>query len=388
MSDDLPANERYLLSGTKKLRYGFTTGTCAALASRAAVQSLLTGSVPKSVSLCTPKGWRVDAPVLAEDDLVPFARGGTHFRCGIQKDAGDDPDVTDGCNVYATAHLTARSTDGVRVTIDGGTGVGRVTKAGLDQPIGNAAINHVPRQMITAAVTDVCESCGFTGDVQIIIDIPDGERLAKNTFNPQLGITGGISVIGTSGVVEPMSEQALLDALEVEIRVIAASYEGKTDRPLVITPGNYGKDFVARYPRLAALPQLKCSNYIGAAIDLAVAYQFTHVTFVGHAGKFVKLAGGIMNTHSRVADCRLELVCAHAAVCGADKETCARIMDCATVDAALTVLDECNLTERVVHSLAHAAERHIARRVNSAYSFDLILFTNERGLIFNSLLTF
>ena len=509
MTDGILANEQYIFSGTKKLRCGFTTGTCAALASRAAVESLLSARVPETVSLRTPKGWLARADVVADaTSLVPIASGGTRFRCGVKKDAGDDPDVTDGCLVFATAELfpmdatpmaaaksapmapagmiaaetasmgfaetspvataetasvdtaemdsaetaqmasapmaaaesaqmgfaqtspkasapltTAKSApvaaagldsaavgsvpmaaapmaaaesapvaaapmgsvpdgDGaVRVVIDGGAGVGRVTKPGLDQPVGEAAINRVPRRMISDAVRDVCEAFGFAGEVRVTIDIPDGERLAEKTFNPQLGIEGGISVIGTSGVVEPMSEQALLDALETEIRVIAASYADKTDRPLVITPGNYGKDFVARYPELEKIPVLKCSNFIGAALDLAAAYGFTHVTLAGHAGKFVKLAGGIMNTHSRVADCRMELLCAHAALCGAEKTVLARIMDCATVDAALSVLDEAGLTEKTVRSLVYAAKMHVARRVDGAYSFGLVMFTNERGVI-------
>ncbi|MBQ7158896.1 MAG: cobalamin biosynthesis protein CbiD [Treponema sp.] len=397
MAEEILANEQYILSGTKRLRCGFTTGTCAALASRAAVEALLLGSVPETVSLRTPKGWLVKTAVIADETPVSFSNGGKRFRCGVQKDAGDDPDVTDGCQIFATAELVpaerlsaggavATASDNadasdVRVMIDGGKGVGRVTKAGLDQKIGEAAINHVPRQMITAAVQDVCESYGFSGTVRITIDIPQGEALARQTFNPQLGIEDGISVIGTSGVVEPMSEQALTDALETEIRVIAASYEDKTDRPLVITPGNYGKDFVALHPEWKNLPVLRCANFIGNAIDLAAAYGFTHVIFVGHAGKFVKLAGGIMNTHSHVADARMELICAHAALCGADKDLCAKIMDCATVDAALSVLDASNLTETVTRSLISAARKHVERRINGAYSFDLIMFTNERGVI-------
>ena len=380
MSDDVPAHERYIVAGTKKLRCGFTTGTCAALASRAAVQSLLGGSVPQRVAVRTPKGWRAEAAVIVDDELVPFARGGMVFRCGVRKDAGDDPDVTDGCAVFATVRLTARAGSGVVVTVDGGAGVGRVTKAGLDQPVGAAAINRVPRQMIAAAVADVCEAFGFAGEAAVTVDVPDGARLAARTFNPQLGITGGISIIGTSGVVEPMSEQAVVDALAVEIRVIAAQCAGKRERPLVITPGNYGTAVAARLPALADMPTLKCANFVGTALDLAAACGFTRVVLVGHAGKFVKLAGGIMHTHSRMADCRMELVCAHAAVCGADAETCARIMDCATVEAALSVLDGCGLTEAVMRSLVAAARRHVARRVDGAYTFELYLFMDGHGV--------
>ena len=380
MSDDAPAHERYIYAGAEQLRCGFTTGTCAALASRAAVQSLLGGTVPETVSLRTPKGWLATAPVIADGTLVPFSRGGRSFRCGVRKDAGDDPDVTDGCRVFATVRLTARE-GGISVTVDGGAGVGRVTKAGLEQPVSAAAINRVPRAMIADAVTAVCESSGFAGEVAVTIDVPGGERLAGRTFNPQLGIVGGISIIGTSGVVEPMSEQAMRDALAAEIRVIAAQCAGKADRPLVITPGNYGTAVAARLPELAGIPQLTCANFVGDALDLAAAHAFTRVVLVGHAGKFVKLAGGIMQTHSRVADCRMELLCAHAALCGADTATCARVMDCPTVEAALAVLDDRALTAPVVRSLLAAARRHVARRVSGAYPFALYLFTPERGIL-------
>ena len=382
---EILANEHYILSGSKRLRCGFTTGTCAALASRAAVEALLTGSLPKTVQLRTPKGWLAKAEVIADGQLLPWKEGGKSFCCGVQKDAGDDPDVTDGCHVFASVELFPAAEeacgdegcDGLEVTIEGGKGVGRVTKPGLDQLPGQAAINHVPRQMIRDAVADMCEACAFCGRVNVCISVPEGGELAKKTFNPHLGIEGGISIIGTSGVVEPMSEQALLDALEAEISVIAASCREKTYRPLIITPGNYGKDFIARHPEWKDIPVLRCANFIGNAIDLAAAYAFTHVIFVGHAGKFVKLAGGIMNTHSRIADARLELICAHAALCGADRETCGRLMECATVDAALAVLSQKGLADVTFRSLAEAARRYLGRRINGAYSFDFFMFTSD-----------
>ncbi len=390
MPEEILANEHYILSGSKRLRCGFTTGTCAALASRAAAEALFSGRLPQTVSLRTPKGWLAKAEVISGGELRSWRAGGRHFCCGVQKDGGDDPDVTDGCHVFADLEVISADglpenplagEDGLLVTVDGGKGVGRVTKAGLDQSVGQAAINRVPRQMIRDAVAEVCESYGFCGAVRVTISVPEGEDIAKNTFNPQLGIRGGISIIGTSGVVEPMSEQALVDALETEIRVIAASYEGKNDRPLIITPGNYGKDFIALHPEWKHIPVLRCANFIGHAADLAAAYAFTHVIFVGHGGKFVKLAGGIMHTHSRIADSRLELICAHAALCGAARETCVRIMACSTVDAALGVLDEVHLTKDTVRSLLKAARSHLERRIQGAYSFDLVIFTNERGIL-------
>lgn len=427
MSDDIPANERYIISGSKRLRCGFTTGTCAALAAQAATIAAITGTLPESVTLRTPKGWLVHAsPIKDTRSTLPTAKSA---RCGIQKDAGDDPDVTDGCIVYATvtlqphaavtdarecSHLPYKSTDAhhaaaafnaesVNVSIDGGKGVGRVTKAGLDQKPGEAAINSVPRAMITEAVRAACEQLCFYGSAQVVIDVPEGETLAARTFNPQLGITGGISILGTSGVVEPMSETALIETIDTELRVRAheqgcenvqqtapettAATAEHSFRPLIITPGNYGTDFIAAYSALSALPCVKCSNFVGEAIDRAIAYGFTHLLLIGHAGKFVKLAGGIMNTHSHVADCRMELLCAHAAVLGAPQPVLKSILECATVDAALDELDAekqtpCSFNaDAVMKRIIQAAQTHIAHRAVGCRCIGVLMFTNQRGIV-------
>ena len=232
--------EHSIRSGSRQLRCGYTTGTCAALAASGAAELLLGGVLPESMGLLTPKGWRV------ETELLDGACDGEIARCAVKKDAGDDPDVTDGMLVYASVTKTRRG-----ISIDGGEGVGRVTKPGLDQPVGAAAINSVPRRMITAAVEAVCAAHSYAGGLAITISIPGGEERAKQTFNPQLGIEGGLSVLGTSGIVEPMSEQALLDTIALAVRQAAAS---GADR-LLLTPGNYGADYLKdRLPELEPLP--------------------------------------------------------------------------------------------------------------------------------------
>ena len=311
------------------------------------------------------------------------------FRCGIKKDAGDDADVTDGCEIFALAELFPSKESGVTVEIDGGEGVGRVTKDGLDQKKGNAAINSVPRKMIFQAVMEECEKYGFSGRVSIIIDIPSGAEIAKRTFNANLGITGGLSVIGTSGVVEPMSEQALLGAIEAEINVIAAENRGRKSRAVIVTPGEYGISFINQFfdsEKNPRIPIIKCSNFIGNTLDFLAAKDFTHVLIAGHAGKFVKLAGGIFNTHSRTADCHLELLACHASLSGANRATIAAIMDSATVDAALCVLDlaEEVRTDDVLKSILKKIEAHLNRRISGAFKWAFLMFTNERGIIAKS----
>ena len=374
------AFEHFVQSGTKQLRCGYTTGTCAALAAEGAAQLLLTGTAPKTLSVRTPKGWTVEV----EPELCEWTDAGKSACCAVRKDAGDDPDVTDGMPVVATVSLGEPSSEAV--VIDGGDGIGRVTKPGLDQPVGNAAINRVPRQMIRDAVLDVCEELDFDpaeeGVIQVIISIPGGEETAKKTFNPKLGIEGGLSVLGTSGIVEPMSEQALKDTIAVELRqAFALQEEAGVHRPAVLlTPGNYGKDFLdAKGWSDLGVPVVKISNYVGDALDAAVSIGFKDILLAGHIGKLVKVAGNIMNTHSSVADSRMELLAAHAAVCGAPAELTEQLLDTATTDAALDLLDAAGLKDAVLARVSDAVQKNLTARAGKPVG--AVLFSNVHGLL-------
>ena len=361
------AFSHYIRSGQKWLRCGYTTGTCAALSAAGAATLLLTGAAPETMSLRTPSGIFVEVP------LTDCRMEGTAARCGVVKDGGDDPDVTDGLTVCAAVEKIPAG-----VAIRGGEGVGRVTKPGLDQPVGAAAINRVPREMIRSAVERVCRDAGYSGGLAVTISVPGGAAAAARTFNPSLGVEGGLSILGTSGIVEPMSEGAIVDTIAVELRQAAAS----GSRAVVLTPGNYGMDFLtAALPELARLPRVKCSNYLGEALDLAATEGFRQVLLVGHIGKLVKLAGGIMNTHSRVADCRRELFCAHAALCGAARSVCQRLMEQATTDGCLAVLEEAGLREPVLAGLLSAMQGQLDRRAAGAFAAGAVVFSNEYGLL-------
>lgn len=217
------------------MRYGFTTGSCAAAAAKAAAYMLLTGREKTKITIETPKGIPYTAQILR------ICRKEREVSCAVEKDGGDDPDITTGALICAKVSLPQEESSEAlaRVVIDGGFGVGRVTKPGLDQPVGNAAINHVPREMIEREVLQVCQVLDYCGSLSVEISVPEGEHLAERTFNPRLGIVGGISILGTSGVVEPMSTQAILDTIRVELRQQRAL--GRED--VVISPGNYGLDF-------------------------------------------------------------------------------------------------------------------------------------------------
>ena len=358
--------EHYVRSGAKLLRCGYTTGTCAALAASGAAKLLLTGEAPAALHVMTPKGWAVEA----EPELCRLEDGTA--LCAVRKDAGDDPDVTDGMLIFAAVTKTGSGID-----IDGGEGVGRVTKPGLDQPVGAAAINSVPRQMIREAAEKICADCGYVGGLKIVISVPGGEEIAQKTFNPQLGIAGGLSILGSSGVVEPMSERAIVETTALEIRQAAANGRKR----LILLPGNYGMDYLTQnLPALASIPRAKCANFIGEAIDAARLEGFREVLLIGHIGKLVKLAGGIMNTHSKTADCRRELITCHAALCGAGADTCRALMDEVTTDGCLAVLDRARLRDAVMQSLLHAIQEQLSRRAGDM-RIGALLFSNETGLL-------
>lgn len=346
---------------SKLLRYGYTTGSCAAAAAKAAAQMLLGGRVVDHVRLVTPSGVPLDLEVL--DPVV----GQERASCAIQKDGGDDPDATSGLLIYATVR---RLPQGIR--IDGGQGVGRVTKPGLDQPVGAAAINHVPRQMIREAVAEVMGD--VPGGMEVIISVPQGEAVGKRTFNPHLGIVGGISILGTSGIVEPMSEQALVDTTRVELKMRRAG--GRTD--LLLTVGNYGDDFASCKLGLSLAGRIKCSNFIGQTLSDAISLGFRRVLLIGHIGKLVKLGAGIMNTHSAQGDARMEILLSCALDRGASLEALRTVSTCITTEAALEELRRFGLLEETMKELETRIEKQLDRRFGRFLELGVLVFSGQK----------
>ena len=380
--------EEYVIKNQKKLRLGITTGTCSAAAAQAAAMQLLLGVESHAVTLRTPKGMTVSVPVyLLESDSRKAS-----YR--VVKDSGDDPDVTNGTDVCVTVEYVKQrvreQTDGSQdsscaftresfpyLTLDGGIGIGRVTKEGLEQAVGQAAINRVPRQMIFDAVADVCEKANVCEPLHITVWMPEGETLAKRTFNPKLGIEGGLSVLGTSGILEPMSEQAIVATIETEIRQLHAVGEEK----ILVTPGNYGQAYASEYLGLDLAKSVKSSNYIGDTIDLAISYGMKDFLLVGNIGKLVKLAAGIFNTHSKVADGRGEIFAVHAAMAGADANVVQEIYNCINTDRMLDVLEREGLREAVMQSILAAIEKHVDGRIGDAMRFGVIVFSEKYGYL-------
>ena len=373
------------------MRYGFTTGSCAAAAAKAAAYMLLSGRKKTEITIETPKGIPYTARILE------ISRSEREVSCAVKKDGGDDPDITSGALIFAkaafdSAHEMSVTTNNRRiiqenelprhaqVIIDGGQGVGRVTKPGLDQPVGNAAINHVPREMIEREVLQVCQVMDYRGTLFVEISVPDGEKLAEKTFNPRLGIVGGISILGTSGIVEPMSTQAILDTIRVELRQQRAL--GREE--VVISPGNYGLDFLKNTYHYDLDKSVKCSNFIGLTIDMAVEEGFKRLLLAGHIGKLIKVAGGIMNTHSREADCRMELLTAFAVKCGVNAKDAGKILECVTTEEAVRILQECGKCREVMDYAMERILFYLDKRAQGKLAIECIMYANEFGALAKS----
>jgi cobalt-precorrin-5B (C1)-methyltransferase len=368
---------------------GFTTGSCAAAAAKAATYMLLSGRKKESIDITVPRG------DVFHTDIVDIMSTNNSVRCAVVKDAGDDPDVTNGCRVYAEVRTEAEDTqmhdesesddpdnDGLHnaiVRIHGGEGIGRVTRPGLDQPVGEAAINHVPREMIMKEVQEVCGIFDHFGTMDVTISVPGGEEIAKKTFNPRLGIEGGISIIGTSGIVEPMSRKAVQDTIFLELRQRReAGSEG-----IVISPGNYGRDFLKKEYGYDIDNAVKISNFAGAALDMCVELGYREVLLAGHIGKLVKLAAGIMNTHSHEADARMETIAAAGIRAGLPGESLLKILDAVSTTEALGYVAENGeeMMERVMSTIMDRIEYYLAFRTKGQIRTECMVYCDEYGLL-------
>lgn len=414
--------DTFVYKDHKKLRCGYTTGTCAALAAQGAVRFLLTGSWKETEEIMTPKG------ILVAVSLEEKSSGDGWAECAVRKDAGDDYDVTNGILVYARAefvkdknfyqkvqmsHLESsesgaagekenpslRLEDGSQqekekpdqqnaessetlIEIDGGIGIGRVTKPGLDQPVGAAAINSVPRKMIRDAVYALLEEAGEFLPVSITISVPAGVEAAKKTFNPVLGIEGGISVLGTSGIVEPMSEEALVETIRTHLNVLRA--EGR--KWVIAVPGNMGAGFLKGYlteQNKTSVGSMEAfmnslvtmSNFVGRTIDITAELGFSGIVIAGHMGKLVKIGNGIMNTHSREADGRMDTMLSCALSAGTeDLELLRKIQGSNTTDEVMDHLKQAGILDDTIKVFLKHAAWHLAHRSRAEVKTGMIVF--------------
>lgn len=350
----------YIIKDGKNLRCGYTTGSCAAAAAKAAAIMLETGKVVKYVEIDTPANIRlkleVNNPVISEREAY----------CSIIKDAGDDPDSTDGIGIYARVN---KRDDG-KIIIDGGEGIGRITRRGLFGEIGDAAINPVPRKMIEDEIKKISDT-GY----DVIIYAPKGEDIGKKTFNSNIGIKGGISIIGTKGIVYPMSEEALLKTIYMEVDMVEDKYG--LDH-IVLVPGNYGEK-ISESLKMNE-PRVKISNFIGDILLYVYNKGFKSVTLIGHIGKFAKLSIGVFNTHSKVCDGRMEAFIYYLALMDAPKHLLHRINKAVTAEEGLNICIEEGYG-RIIKEMEKGAEDRIRKYIkDDDYKVKVIIYSMERGV--------
>ena len=326
---------------------------------------LLAGETVTEFSLKTPKGIKLDLEILDAEISETYA------KCAVRKDGGDDIDATDGILVYASVQKLPNG-----IEIAGGEGIGRVTKAGLDRQVGEWAINSVPREMIAKTLSEAAEKYGYDGGFRVELSVPNGAEIAKKTYNPRMGIEGGISIIGTSGIVEPMSNRALVETVRAEAKMRRA--EGIEN--LLITLGNYGEKFVSEQLPFSLESGVKCSNFIGETLDIAIELGFKSALIVGHIGKLVKLGAGIMNTHSACADGRMDVLVTCGLLAGVPGDLLKKLPNCATVDAALDILKEDNI-KKTLDILAERADYYLNARVKNSIEVGAVMFSDKHGVI-------
>lgn len=347
----------------KEMRRGYTTGSCAAAAAAAAAQMLFSREKLSSMKIHTPKGIELILPI--SNVQIEYGR----VICSVKKDGGDDPDVTHGMDIFAQV----KEIPNPEIVITGGQGIGVVTEPGLSVSVGEYAINPVPLEMIRSSCRKVIPA---GKGIAVIIFTPQGETVAKKTFNPRLGITGGISIIGTSGIVEPMSEEALKQSIALELSMLAE----KKYKKIIFVPGNYGRDFATQELQIRSVPIIKISNYIGDMLEEAVRLGFQEILLVGDLGKLIKVSAGIFHTHSRVADGRMEILSCYAALLGGDRHLVKKIFKGKTTTAGIQLIQEYHMEgiyDFIVQRVSQKAREHIYHEMG----IGTVLFSRSIGLL-------
>ena len=359
--------DEYAYVNGKKLRKGFTTGTCATAATVAALSMILNQEREEKVTVHTASGVEVTM------DVHNPSFGPEEATAAIEKDGGDDADATHGLLIYSTVTLLPDQTE---IEIDGGQGVGRVTEKGLACDVGMAAINPTPRRMIEQHVREIIgPNCG----ARVIISVPGGEETAKLTYNSRLGIVGGISILGTTGIVNPMSEDSWKASITIELTMLY----NQGHRSVVLVPGNYGEDFATNSIGIPAGRIVNMSNFVGHVLKEVQRIGFTKVLMIGHMGKFVKVAAGIFSTHSKDSDARMETLVANLALMGAPMELLEKVDNCLTTEAAGTAIKEFSY-EGVYQVLADkikARSERLLRYRKPEVSIEVVVFGTEEGYL-------
>lgn len=357
-----------VLGTTAGKKRGFTTGTAAQAAVKAAVSFALSGREEETVTVTLPPGKKPFSGCRIRIPVAFYTERDGEYHAGIVKDAGDDTDITNGAVIAARVRLGAETEHPAdsRVILSGGEGVGRVSAPGLPVPPGESAINPVPRKMILREIEELLDRAGGSPSAEVEIYVPEGKRLAEKTWNPRLGIEGGISIIGTSGVVEPKSSEAYKNSIKAVIR----SMEKRGRRSLVITPGYVGEKFLFTRLGISENRVATVGDHIGWAFTEAAKRGFTRGVFAGHIGKCVKIAAGIFNTHWSSGDARLETIAAWAAYEGAPTETVRAVLSAGLAEESIAILREAGV-ETVFSRIAEQCVKRLSEHLRREADFDV-----------------
>lgn len=325
--------EEYVYIDGKKYRRGYTTGSCAAAASKAATYMFLTNEKIENINIDTPKG----IPLCLKVKNIIIDKN--YVECSIEKDGGDDIDATHTMDIFAKVELINRIDE--ELVVDAGVGIGIVTKKGLSVEVGKPAINPVPMRMIHSEVGQIIKNSlenkiAKDKSLKITISAPKGEEIAKKTFNPRLGIVGGISILGTTGIVEPMSDEGWKKSLSIELEMKKAQGLDK----IILVPGNHGEAFIKEELNLDMKYVVRTSNFIGYMLKEAQRIGYKKILMAGHIGKYIKISAGIFNTHSKIADARSEILVANLAMMKAPYEFLEKISQCVTTEGAVEIIDD------------------------------------------------
>ena len=367
--------EEYVYIDGKKYRRGYTTGSCATAASKAATYMLLTKKKIKTINIDTPKG----IPLTL--DVQNISLNNDYVECSIKKDGGDDIDATHTMDIYAKAEIIDIE-NGEDIIVCGGYGIGVVTKKGLSVEVGKAAINPTPMKMINYEIRkvigeDISATLGEGKSLKITISAPKGEEIAKKTFNPRLGIIGGISIIGTTGIVEPMSDEGWKKSLSIELKM---KKEQGLDK-IILVPGNHGEQFIREKLNLDMKYVVRTSNFIGYMLKEAQRMGYKKILMAGHIGKFIKLSAGIFNTHSKVADARSEILISNLALMKAPYDLLEKINECLTAEEAVEVINENNYTEfydKVSNKCRYKVKQYLG---DDDTEVEVIMFSMDKTLL-------
>ena len=362
-------DREYVYFKGKKLRYGYTTGSSATAATKAALMYLLDDSkhdIPE-VTIKLPSGNSLTISVNS------LEKKENSVLASVIKDGGDDPDVTHGLEIYSKVSLR----NDLKINIFGGTGVGKVTKKGLPVAPGNSAINPVPLKMIRETVEEMLPE-GFGADVEI--SVPKGEETAKKTLNAKLGIIGGISILGTTGIVKPMSEESWKASLAIELKM---ALENAGNGEAIFLFGNRGKQYLSDNFEDNISQAIVISNFVGYMFDRACEFEAKKIYFIGELGKFVKVAGGIFHTHSRVSDAKMEILTANALLVGESTENMKKIMASNTTEEATKYIEKTEVYNLLAEKAKQKCEEY-CRRNGWDMEVETLIISAEKEVLGNS----